>query len=56
MTIAKLRLDASASGEKIDDGYDQSDHEKKVNETSGQMKPPSKKPQNDQDGKKGPEH
>ena len=47
---------SSATGHKINHYYEERDNQQKVNKTSGQMKTPSKKPQNDQDGKKGPEH
>jgi hypothetical protein len=48
--------DSSATGHHIDHYNEERDNQQKMNETPGQMKTPSQKPQNDQDGKKGPEH
>jgi hypothetical protein len=47
---------AAASGDKVDDQDDQSDHQQKVNHTSGDMQAETKQPQNQNDDKNCPKH
>jgi hypothetical protein len=49
-------LNRPATGKEIDDENDNGDNQKQMNIPAGNVKTPSQKPQNDQDGKNCPQH
>ena len=53
---AMQQLNGPAARDKIDDGDDQSNHQKQMNQPAGHVESPAQKPQDDEDGKNCPEH